>query len=145
MTVGRKENVMQTKLRHRLWQYAAAFAFAISALTTTSAAAERFQMIELNETGSRAYLRIDLENGAVSRCEQENAVWQCSSVTELTAEQETGLKRRIDELERRVDRLEAKQADEPDMAKLEEALDMSEQVMRRFFSMVQDIKKDMAE
>nr|WP_306263665.1 hypothetical protein [Pararhizobium sp. IMCC3301] len=136
---------MQTKSRHPLWRYAAAFGFTVSALVVTSAEAERFQMIELNQTGNSAYLRIDLESGSVSRCEQENAVWQCSAITDMSAEQETSLKRRIDELERRVDRLEAEQTDQPDMAKLEEALDMSEQVMRRFFSMVQDIKKDMAE
>lgn len=136
---------MNTKWKYPLWQYAAAFGFAVSAFAITSAEAERFQMIELNEAGNRAYLRIDLESGAVSRCEQENSVWQCSSINEVTAGQESELERRIDELERRVDMLEKEQFDRPDLEKLEEALDMSEQVMRRFFSMVQDIKKDMAQ
>ncbi len=111
----------------------------------TAAHAERFQMIELDEDGAKAYLRIDLENGAISRCVQNDSVWQCSPIEERSSDAQAALERRIAELEDRLALLEAVQRDPPDVSELEDALDLSEQFMRRFFGMVQDMKKDMAQ
>lgn len=125
--------------------YVAAMVFVISVAAGTSAQAERFQMIELNDDGNTAYLRVDLENGAVSRCVQDENIWQCTAVKERSSDADAALDRRIAELEERVAQLEEKQNEVPDMTEFEEALDMSEQFMQRFFGMVQDLKKDMAE
>lgn len=110
----------------------------------TAAHAERFQMVELDEDGAKAYLRIDLESGAISRCVQNDSIWQCSAIEERSSDARAALDSRIAELEARVAQLEAEQRDSPDVAELEDALDLSEQFMRRFFGMVQDMKKDMA-
>lgn len=122
----------------------AAMVVVVAVAGGTAAHAERFQMIELDEDGVKAYLRIDLENGAISRCVQEDSVWQCSPVEERSSTETAALNSRIAELEDRVALLEAERRDSPDMDQLEDALDMSEQFMRRFFGMVQDMKKDMA-
>jgi len=123
----------------------AAMVVVIAMVAGTAAHAERFQMIELNENGAKAYLRIDLESGAVSRCVQNDSIWQCRAIEERSSDAQAALDSRIAELEDRVALLEAEQRDPPDVAQLEDALDMSEQFMRRFFGMVQDMKKDMAQ
>lgn len=122
-----------------------AISFTFLTGTVTFAQAERFQMIELNEDGERAFLRVDLENGAISRCVQDNNIWQCVAIEEQSETLKAALERRIDELEDRVAQLEADRHEKPDMEELGQALDMSEQFMRRFFGMVQDMKKDMAQ
>ncbi len=130
------------------WQRPArvtAVVFALTMFAGTAAQAERFQMIELDEEGVQAFLRVDLETGAVSRCVQNDSVWQCAAIEERSSEATAALKSRIAELEDRVALLEAQRRDRPDVTELEDALDLSEQFMRRFFGMVQDMKKDMAD
>ncbi len=121
-----------------------ALVIAILIFPGTSAYAERFQMIELTEDGSKTFLRIDLESGAVSRCLQNDNIWQCTAIEERSSDADAALVGRIADLEDRVAQLEANQHSGPDMTELEDALDVSEQFMRRFFGMVQDMKKDMA-
>lgn len=124
---------------------AATAIIAISMVACTAAQAERFQMIELNEDGAKAYLRIDLESGAVSRCEQADSIWQCTAIDERSTGTDVALDGRIADLEDRVAQLESEKRDRPDLTELEDALGVSEQFMRRFFGMVQDMKKDMAQ
>lgn len=118
---------------------------ALAMLAGTAAQAERFQMIELDEEGVQAFLRVDLETGAVSRCLQNDSVWQCAPIEERSSEVTAALESRIATLEDRVALLEEERHDRPDVTELEDALDLSEQFMRRFFGMVQDMKKDMAD
>jgi uncharacterized coiled-coil protein SlyX len=118
---------------------------ALTVLAGTSAQAERFQMIELDENGEQAFLRVDLETGAVSRCLQNDNIWQCAAIDERSSEATAVLEKRIADLEARVAMLEEQRRDRPDVTELEDALDLSEQFMRRFFGMVQDMKKDMAD
>ncbi|MFK8034200.1 MAG: hypothetical protein AB8B94_08650 [Hyphomicrobiales bacterium] len=107
--------------------------------------AERFQVIELDEAQGKAYLRVDLKTGAMSRCAEDQGVWQCVPFKDTSKDNEKRLKNRISKLEARIEVLEKERESLPDMAELEQAMDMSEQVMRRFFGMVQGLKKDMAQ
>lgn len=110
-----------------------------------NAHAERFQVIELEEANGKAYLRVDLKTGAMSRCAEDQGVWQCNPFKDTSKNNETRLKNRIAKLEARIEALEKDRKSAPDMAEMEQALDMSEQMMRRFFGVVQDLKKDMAQ
>lgn len=121
------------------------FALSGTIANTPSAHAERFQVIELDETNGKAYLRVDLKTGAMSRCAEDEGIWQCVALKDTSKSLETRLQNRIARLEKRVDALEKERKNVPDMDELEQAMDMSEQVMRRFFGMVQDMKKDMAQ
>lgn len=123
----------------------AGFAATFSTVGLTQAQAERFQVIELEEATGKAYLRVDLKTGAMSRCAEDQGVWQCVPFKDTLKDNETRLKNRISKLEARIELLEKERESVPDMAELEQAMDMSEQVMRRFFGMVQGLKKDMAQ
>ncbi|MEP0521513.1 MAG: hypothetical protein ABJO09_06040 [Hyphomicrobiales bacterium] len=118
---------------------------AFSLVQISNAYAERFQVIELEEADGKAYLRVDLKTGAMSRCAEEQGVWQCKPFKDTSKNTETRFKNRIAKLEARVEALEKERDEAPDMADMEQALDMSEQMMRRFFGVVQDLKKDMAQ
>ena len=121
------------------------FATAFSSVGITQAQAERFQVIELDEPAGKAYLRVDLKTGAMSRCAEDQGVWQCVPFKDTSKDNEKRMKNRISKLEARIELLEKERERIPDMAELEQAMDMSEQVMRRFFGMVQGLKKDMAQ
>lgn len=136
---------MNSFIKRPVGQFVAATIISISALSAASAQAERFQMIELNEDGGKAYLRVDLESGAIARCEQDNSVWQCTAIEVQSFGANASLEGRVADLEDRVAQLEAEKLDRPDLTELEDALDTSEKFMRRFFGMVQDMKKDMAQ
>lgn len=136
---------MKSFIKRPAGRLVAATVITISALSAAAAQAERFQMIELNEAGGKAYLRVDLESGAIARCEQDNSVWQCTAIEVQSSGADASLGGRIADLEDRVAQLEAQKLDRPDLTELEDALDISEQFMRRFFGMVQDMKKDMAQ
>lgn len=136
---------MKSFMKRPAGRLAAATIITISALGAAAAQAERFQMIELNEDGGKAYLRVDLESGAIARCEQDNSVWQCTAIDVQTSGADASLAGRIADLEDRVAQLETDKLDRPDLTELEDALDTSEKFMRRFFGMVQDMKKDMAQ
>lgn len=110
-----------------------------------NAHAERFQVIELEEASGKAYLRVDLKTGAMSRCAEDQGVWECKPFKDTSKNTETQLKNRLAKLEARVATLEKENKSAPDLAEMEQALDMSEQMMRRFFGVVQDLKKDMAQ
>lgn len=125
--------------------FVVASAMAFSVVVIPPAHAERFQVIELDEADGKAYLRVDLKTGAMSRCAEDQGVWQCNPFKDVAKNTETRLKNRIAKLETRIVILEEERENVPDMAELEQAIDMSEQVMRRFFGMVQGLKKDMAQ
>lgn len=110
-----------------------------------NAHAERFQVIELDEAGGKAYLRVDLKTGAMSRCAEDQNVWQCTPFKDGSKNAEKRLNNRIAKLEARIEELEKERDNTPDMVEMEQALDISEQMMRRFFGVVQDLKKDMAQ
>ncbi|WP_306259685.1 hypothetical protein [Pararhizobium sp. IMCC21322] len=136
---------MKSFIKRPVGRLVAATVVTIFALSAAAAQAERFQMIELNENGGKAYLRVDLENGAIARCEQDNSVWQCTAIEVQSSGADASLAGRVADLEDRVAQLEAEKLDRPDLTELEDALDTSEKFMRRFFGMVQDMKKDMAQ
>lgn len=111
--------------------------------------AERFRVIILDDDNGTAYLRIDTQTGSLSRCQQVDAVWTCEPMQEETRNQTQStfddLHQRVTELENRVAQLEAERNIPLNRAEVEDALLLSETIMRRFFGMVQDIKRDMAE
>ncbi len=112
---------------------------------TTSAMAERFEVFQLPDVDPPAYLRVDLQTGTVSRCAERDGSWRCNKVQDnSTTDQETASIAKMRELEQRIAILEARAHTPPGVEEMEQALDMSEMVMRRFFGMVQDIKKDMS-
>lgn len=101
------------------------------------------------------HLKIDRRSGEVSICSEEQDTWRCrlvpddrqayvDAVEQLEAENET--------LRARVAELEAAAAAEDagdhwigpeDEKKLDEFLDFSDKALRRFFGMVQDLKRDL--
>ncbi|PCJ82920.1 MAG: hypothetical protein COA52_19750 [Hyphomicrobiales bacterium] len=107
--------------------------------------AERFEIFQLPDADPPAYLRVDLQTGNVSRCAEQDGTWRCTKVEDSTQELETTTQAKIRRLENRIAVLEARAHTPPGVEEMEQALDMSEMVMRRFFGMVQDIKKDMSQ
>ncbi|WP_018182083.1 hypothetical protein [Kaistia granuli] len=106
------------------------------------------------------FVRLDTETGDVSHCQRgaatEGGVWRCAAipenvlakpapaaappggdVAELRRQVET-LRARIDEIERRTEP-KAQLSGDPE---LDRAMNFSEELMRRFFGMVRELKQD---
>ncbi|WP_181699888.1 hypothetical protein [Chthonobacter albigriseus] len=101
------------------------------------------------------HLKIDRRTGRVSLCKAEAGVWRCSLVPddrEAYEEEVAALRADKERLEARVADLEA-QARQPDRSsrlfgpeeekQLDEFLDFSGHAMRRFFDMVDELKRDL--
>ena len=89
--------------------------------------------------------RIDLHTGALSLCSSKDGVWNCVRLKEESTGPDSDLAMRIENLEKRLAQLEERNGELPDVRELEQMMDMSETMMKRFFGMVQDLKQDMAE
>jgi hypothetical protein len=91
-------------------------------------------------------LRLDTATGAVSLCAGEADALACRPLPdEARAEEETEkLAQRIETLERRIATLEKNSlASEPfDAEAMDRAAVLAERMMRRFFGMVRDMKRD---
>ncbi len=104
-------------------------------------------------------IRMDTKTGEVSRCSGDIAAMTCRLLPDERMAYEfeiTRLEDRVIDLENRISALElagngkrdgsrgpALGLDLPDEKDLDEALTMAEQLMRRFFGMVRDMKDDM--
>lgn len=93
-------------------------------------------------------LKIDRRDGRVSICDRENGDWRCRLVPDDREAYEgeiVRLEKRIDALEQKVARLEADRdwIGPNDEKKLDEFFDFTDKAFRRFFGMVQDLKRDL--
>ena len=100
------------------------------------------------------HLKIDRRSGAVSICSETDGAWSCRLVAddrlayeeeiERLEEENRALEERVAGLERRLaEREEAGDWLGPeDERKLEEFFDFSDKALRRFFGMVEDLKRD---
>lgn len=103
------------------------------------------------------HLKIDRRTGRVSLCRSENGTWRCALVPDdrLAYEEEVdALEAENQRLRQRIAALEDRQrsAEEDsrlfgpeDEKKLEEFMDFSGHAMRRFFDMVEELKRDFEE
>lgn len=92
-------------------------------------------------------LKIDRRSGRVSLCEEKAGAWSCTLVPDDREAYEADIARlraRVAELERKVAALEADRdrfgAD--DQRRLDRFFDFSDKAFRRFFGMVEDLKRD---
>lgn len=130
-------------------------AAAASPPSPTPARAGRYTMVP----AEGGFVRLDTETGIVSQCRREtpqpDAAWRCAAIpesvlsepdrtAELAASVES-LKREVADLRRRLDAEDRRAATAPatpqmDDAEYNRALDFSEELMRRFFGLVRDMK-----
>ena len=99
------------------------------------------------------FVRLDTETGAMSHCGKRDGVWRCDV---LLAEDSSVLQGRIDTLRSEVNalrsavealtaRLDARPRQptaEEKKREMDQALGFTEQVMRRFFDMVREMKRE---
>jgi hypothetical protein len=96
------------------------------------------------------HLKIDRRNGRVSICEETGGEWRCRLVPDDREAYEGEIERlekRIADLESKVAKLEA-DADwigPNDEKKLDEFMDFTDKAFRRFFGLVEDLKRDYEE
>ena len=101
------------------------------------------------------YLKVDRRTGQVSICRENNARWRCQLLADdrdAYEDEIARLERENDDLSRRVDELETALAErdkrsddwigEEEEKKLDEFLDFTDKAFRRFFGMVEDLKRD---
>jgi hypothetical protein len=106
------------------------------------------------QTSPGGFVRLDTRTGAVSHCGQRDGRWFCEPFAEegatLNARIE-GLERELKELAAAVARLgtqvESRKAQRPEQptpseAEIDQALGFSETLMKRFFGMVREMKKE---
>jgi cell division protein FtsB len=116
-----------------------------------AAADENFTMLP----AEGRHLKIDRRNGRVSICSETNDIWSCRLVADdrLAYEEEIErLETTNDRLAARIEELETELASRNDLSKwidpedekkLDEFLNFSDKALRRFFGMVQDLKRDL--
>lgn len=129
-------------------RFAILSAFALSSLIPVEAlsqesATARFIM-EKTETG---FVRMDVQTGEMSICTEQSGQLVCRlSADERRAFEESlsELSGRVTELEARLDGLDQPDGNTglPDEAELDRALGAMEHMMRRFFGMVDELRKD---
>jgi hypothetical protein len=100
------------------------------------------------------FVRLDTQTGAVSHCARREDTWFCEPVIDSAAMEARldSLAVQIERLSARIAALEARPAADPPTAtsatpeerEFEQALGFSETLMRRFFQMVREIKRDHA-
>ena len=96
------------------------------------------------------HLKIDRRSGRVSLCEDKDGTYACTLVPDdrdaYAAEIER-LKARVADLEDEVARLKGdrRRTAAEDEQRFDRFLDFSDKAFRRFFNMVEDMKKDLAE
>lgn len=113
------------------------------------------------------FVRLDTETGSVSHCRRGDAVsggvWQCAAIPETVlakpdpqrevSRQLEDLRREVATLRSRIDAIEQRGATNPPSAarppaqlsgdpEMDKALNFSEELMRRFFGMVREMKRD---
>ncbi|MEM5471461.1 hypothetical protein WNZ14_06960 [Hoeflea sp. AS60] len=102
------------------------------------------------EKTDNGFVRLDTETGEMSICTQKADQLVCRlAADERRAFEETlsDLSARVETLESRLDALApaGDGADMPDEAELDRAIGAMEKMMRRFFGMVDDLRKDFDE
>ncbi len=104
-------------------------------------AEERFVVIERDDT----LIRVDTETGRVSFCNNENSKPVCKVAAderEAWMSEVDNLELRIGELQKQVESLR-KPSSGKDDKELDKALESAETMMRRFFSVMKELKKDL--
>ncbi len=101
------------------------------------------------------HLKIDRRSGEVSICSEAAGAWSCRLVPDDRRAYEDEIERLQAENDRLLDRIAALEAERDALAggdswigpedekKVEEFLDFSDKALRRFFGMVQDLKRDL--
>jgi hypothetical protein len=98
------------------------------------------------------FIRLDTETGAMSHCGKREGIWRC----DVLAEDSSALQARIDALQDevgdlrtavealtvRIDAMTRGQSSVQRQEEMDQALGFTEQVMRRFFDMVREMKRD---
>jgi hypothetical protein len=107
-------------------------------------------------------VRLDTETGSVSHCRRGDAlsggVWQCAPIPDpaisapspivKTDDSNAALRREVAELRARIEAMERRAAEGAPQARasgdpeLDRAMNFSEELMRRFFGLVRDMKQD---
>lgn len=129
-------------------------AAALFALPAVSGAEEapRFSV----QADADGFVRIDTVTGAVSHCARREGVWRCEPFAEERAAVDTELARLAGEVANLSARLAALESElaalkagapvvgplTPEEEKLERAMGFSEVLMRRFFGLVRELKRD---
>jgi hypothetical protein len=112
------------------------------------AAAEEVQRYQLEKTDS-GYVRMDTTTGEMSICEEKANQLVCRAATEERAafqDEIDRLQAKLDGLEDRVARLEARpqvpEALLPSDEEIDKSMDVMEKFFRRFMGIMKDIEKD---
>ena len=108
---------------------------------------ERYRL-ERTEVG---FVRMDMETGAMSLCNERNGELVCRDATDNGPADSDGVKaliERIDALERRIAALEGQLPDEganalPSEEEFEQTMSFMERFLRRFMGIVKDLEGDM--
>jgi hypothetical protein len=105
------------------------------------------------------FVRLDTETGAVSHCQRGNAaaggVWRCAAIPEdvfakpappaTPGGDVAELRRQVEALSARIDAVERQSEPKAQLSsdpELDRAMNFSEELMRRFFGMVRELKQD---
>jgi hypothetical protein len=134
---------------------AAVIVLALPALAETAARGSGRYAVEPSDDG---FVRLDTESGSASHCRRVDGVWRCEAI----ADEPTAIERKLDSLSaavgaltEEVGRLKAEIAElksdtssaqrtpgatSEDQKELERTLGFAEQLMRRFFRMVREMR-----
>ncbi|HEV7415878.1 MAG TPA: hypothetical protein VGN98_06955 [Tianweitania sediminis] len=122
-----------------------AFAFCLLASGATAQDTQRYQL----EKTDRGYVRLDLETGAMSICEDRQSQLVCRSAVEESAGEGSGRAAdRLRQLERRVEALEQASAGKTlnsSEEEFEEGLDRMEGFFRRFMGIAREFEREKPE
>jgi hypothetical protein len=124
-----------------------ALTFVIAVATLPAAAQETAGRYSFEPT-ENGVMRLDAETGEVSLCSSKDGALSCVRVMSAagpSAEDTAALRARIAELEARVSALEARPTIGdalPDEEAMDRVADLAERMMRRFFGIVQDMKRE---
>jgi hypothetical protein len=92
-------------------------------------------------------LRLDTQTGAVSICSGDAGDISCRPLQEDASDGVTGgspdIEARVSALEARIADLEARTVLLPDEESIDRAMTLADRVMRHFFGMVRELKRDM--
>ena len=108
------------------------------ALPVTAVHAQEAERFRLERTGS-GFARIDTATGEVSTCTERGGQLVCR----MAADERSALQARLDELEARVETLEASgtRGGLPSDAEIDRAIGMMERFMRGFVGIVRDLEE----
>jgi hypothetical protein len=118
-------------------------ALSAPAVAQDAAPAGRYTLLPV-EGGA---LRLDTQTGAVSICSGSGADVSCRPLQDEAPAEIVGgsadIEDRLSELEARLTDLESRTALLPDEESIDRAMTLADRVMRRFFGMVREMKREM--